>query len=146
MKTDKMKDERLVSSAPTWAAAAGMTAGRHRRRAAAWRRAGAATQRGLLDRLLPLLQVRCLGDHRDRVDEQVLDLDVGQVAADDAPTLDAAPGNGGPADHRRVEVVGEAGRSSTKERSARLVVRTRMRCRTGTRWIADSNAAGKVRW
>ena len=29
-------------------------------------------------------------------------------------------------------------RSSTNDRSARLVVRTRIRCRTGTRWIATA--------
>jgi len=36
-------------------------------------------------------------------------------------------------------------RSSTKDRSARLVVRTRMRCRTGTRWIASSASRSSVK-
>jgi hypothetical protein len=36
-------------------------------------------------------------------------------------------------------------RSSTKARSARLVVRTRIRCRTGTRWIASSASRSSVK-
>lgn len=36
-------------------------------------------------------------------------------------------------------------RSSTKERSHRFVVRTRMRCRTGTRWMFNRASRSSVK-